>query len=64
MIWSLVVSEKPQEVKKDTFAEKLATQVIKNLQVKVSSIHLRYEDDVSPDPSAGAVEHHVVCALC
>lgn len=29
--------------------EKLATQVIKNLQVKISSIHLRYEDDVSSD---------------
>uniref|UniRef100_A0AAY5L059 Vacuolar protein sorting 13 homolog C n=1 Tax=Esox lucius TaxID=8010 RepID=A0AAY5L059_ESOLU len=42
--------EKPQqEEKKDTFAEKLATQVIKNLQVKVTSIHLRYEDDIS-DP--------------
>lgn len=27
--------------------EKVATQVIKNLQVKISSIHLRYEDDVS-----------------
>ncbi|CAK6982133.1 vacuolar protein sorting-associated protein 13C isoform X1 [Scomber scombrus] len=40
--------EKPDE-KKDSFAEKLATQVIKNLQVKISSIHLRYEDDVS-DP--------------
>uniref|UniRef100_A0A3P9AA40 Vacuolar protein sorting 13 homolog C n=1 Tax=Esox lucius TaxID=8010 RepID=A0A3P9AA40_ESOLU len=38
-----------QEEKKDTFAEKLATQVIKNLQVKVTSIHLRYEDDIS-DP--------------
>uniref|UniRef100_A0A673C0P7 Vacuolar protein sorting 13 homolog C n=1 Tax=Sphaeramia orbicularis TaxID=375764 RepID=A0A673C0P7_9TELE len=35
--------------KKDTFMEKLATQVIKNLQVKISSIHLRYEDDLS-DP--------------
>ncbi|KAM8876931.1 intermembrane lipid transfer protein VPS13C isoform 3-T3 [Synchiropus picturatus] len=35
--------------KKDTFVEKLATQVIKNLQVKISRIHLRYEDDVS-DP--------------
>uniref|UniRef100_A0A3B1JJN7 Vacuolar protein sorting 13 homolog C n=1 Tax=Astyanax mexicanus TaxID=7994 RepID=A0A3B1JJN7_ASTMX len=43
-------SEKAQEEKKDTFAEKLATQVIKNLQVKVTSIHIRYEDDVS-DPS-------------
>ncbi|XP_074513317.1 intermembrane lipid transfer protein VPS13C isoform X9 [Sebastes fasciatus] len=41
--------EKPQEEKKDSFAEKLATQVIKNLQVKISSIHLRYEDDLS-DP--------------
>uniref|UniRef100_A0A8C3A3N4 Vacuolar protein sorting 13 homolog C n=1 Tax=Cyclopterus lumpus TaxID=8103 RepID=A0A8C3A3N4_CYCLU len=42
--------EKPQEDKKDSFVEKLATQVIKNLQVKISSIHLRYEDDVSSDP--------------
>ncbi|XP_021333517.2 intermembrane lipid transfer protein VPS13C isoform X4 [Danio rerio] len=42
-------AEKPQEEKKDTFAEKLATQVIKNLQVKITSIHIRYEDDVS-DP--------------
>ncbi|KAM9366322.1 intermembrane lipid transfer protein VPS13C [Symphorus nematophorus] len=42
-------SDKPAEEKKDTFVEKLATQVIKNLQVKISSIHLRYEDDLS-DP--------------
>uniref|UniRef100_A0A3B3ZUH9 Uncharacterized protein n=1 Tax=Periophthalmus magnuspinnatus TaxID=409849 RepID=A0A3B3ZUH9_9GOBI len=41
--------EKAADEKKDTFVEKLATQVIKNLQVKISSIHLRYEDDVS-DP--------------
>ncbi|XP_059386006.1 intermembrane lipid transfer protein VPS13C isoform X3 [Carassius carassius] len=41
--------ERHQEEKKDTFAEKLATQVIKNLQVKITSIHIRYEDDVS-DP--------------
>ncbi|XP_049911811.1 intermembrane lipid transfer protein VPS13C-like, partial [Epinephelus moara] len=39
-------TEKPPEEKKDTFVEKLATQVIKNLQVKISSIHLRYEDDL------------------
>lgn len=44
-----VFAEKRQEEKKDTFMEKLATQVIKNLQVKISSIHLRYEDDVSSD---------------
>ncbi|XP_065123827.1 intermembrane lipid transfer protein VPS13C isoform X1 [Paramisgurnus dabryanus] len=42
-------AEKPHEEKKDTFTEKLATQVIKNLQVKITSIHIRYEDDVS-DP--------------
>ncbi|XP_018619206.2 vacuolar protein sorting-associated protein 13C isoform X1 [Scleropages formosus] len=41
--------EKSQDEKKDTFAEKLATQVIKNLQVKITSIHIRYEDDLS-DP--------------
>ncbi|XP_029943561.1 vacuolar protein sorting-associated protein 13C [Salarias fasciatus] len=39
----------PSEEKKDSFVEKLATQVIKNLQVKISSVHLRYEDDLS-DP--------------
>ncbi|XP_067298444.1 intermembrane lipid transfer protein VPS13C isoform X3 [Pseudorasbora parva] len=42
-------AEKTHEEKKDTFTEKLATQVIKNLQVKITSIHIRYEDDVS-DP--------------
>ncbi|KAL4641944.1 vacuolar protein sorting-associated protein 13C isoform X1 [Arapaima gigas] len=41
--------EKSPDEKKDTFAEKLATQVIKNLQIKISSIHIRYEDDLS-DP--------------
>ncbi|KAM3866154.1 intermembrane lipid transfer protein VPS13C-like [Diretmus argenteus] len=41
--------EKPQEEKEDSFVEKLATQVIKNLQVKITSIHIRYEDDLS-DP--------------
>uniref|UniRef100_A0A4W4GIM2 Vacuolar protein sorting 13 homolog C n=1 Tax=Electrophorus electricus TaxID=8005 RepID=A0A4W4GIM2_ELEEL len=44
-----LAAQKPQEDKKDTFAEKLATQVIKNLQVKITSIHVRYEDDIS-DP--------------
>uniref|UniRef100_A0A8C3XSC1 Vacuolar protein sorting 13 homolog A n=1 Tax=Chelydra serpentina TaxID=8475 RepID=A0A8C3XSC1_CHESE len=34
-------------IKQDTFVEKLVTQVIKNLQVKISNIHVRYEDDVS-----------------
>uniref|UniRef100_A0A6I8PIJ3 Vacuolar protein sorting 13 homolog A n=1 Tax=Ornithorhynchus anatinus TaxID=9258 RepID=A0A6I8PIJ3_ORNAN len=38
--------ENPQE-KQDTFLEKLVTQIIKNLHVKISSIHIRYEDDVT-----------------
>ncbi|KAM4036143.1 intermembrane lipid transfer protein VPS13C isoform 3-T3 [Anomaloglossus baeobatrachus] len=39
--------DKPKEEKKDTFLEKLAAQVIKNLQVKITNIHIRYEDDIS-----------------
>uniref|UniRef100_A0A8C4LD47 Vacuolar protein sorting 13 homolog C n=1 Tax=Equus asinus asinus TaxID=83772 RepID=A0A8C4LD47_EQUAS len=39
--------DKPKEAKKDTFLEKLATQVIKNIQVKITDIHIKYEDDVS-----------------
>ncbi|BFZ25790.1 hypothetical protein BsWGS_28827 [Bradybaena similaris] len=42
--------DKPKDPKKDSFVEKLATQVIKNLQVKVSNIHVRYEDKyTNPD---------------
>ena len=35
----------------DSFAEKLATNVIKNLQVTITNIHVRYEDNVS-DPDS------------
>uniref|UniRef100_A0AAR2KW21 Vacuolar protein sorting 13 homolog A n=1 Tax=Pygocentrus nattereri TaxID=42514 RepID=A0AAR2KW21_PYGNA len=37
----------PKTEKQDTFVEKLVTQVIKNLQVKISNIHVRYEDVVT-----------------
>lgn len=43
----LCLTENPALEKQDTFVEKLVTQVIKNLQVKISNIHVRYEDDVS-----------------
>ncbi|XP_046391664.1 vacuolar protein sorting-associated protein 13 [Ischnura elegans] len=33
--------------KDDTFVEKLATQIIRNLQIKIQDIHLRYEDRVT-----------------
>lgn len=39
--------DKHRVEKQDTFTEKLITQIIKNLQVKISNIHIRYEDDVS-----------------
>ncbi|NXC36667.1 VP13A protein, partial [Campylorhamphus procurvoides] len=39
--------DKVKEEKQDTFVEKLITQVIKNLQLKISNIHIRYEDDIT-----------------
>jgi len=39
--------EKLRVEKQDTFTEKLITQIIKNLQVKISNIHIRYEDDIT-----------------
>uniref|UniRef100_A0A671VK31 Vacuolar protein sorting 13 homolog A n=1 Tax=Sparus aurata TaxID=8175 RepID=A0A671VK31_SPAAU len=42
--------ENPNLEKQDTFVEKLVTQVIKNVQVKISNIHVRYEDDVTRPP--------------
>lgn len=38
-------SDKPKEDK--TFAEKLTTQIVNNVQIKISDIHIRYEDNVS-----------------
>uniref|UniRef100_A0A8C5VNQ9 Vacuolar protein sorting 13 homolog A n=1 Tax=Microcebus murinus TaxID=30608 RepID=A0A8C5VNQ9_MICMU len=43
----VVDQERNRQEKQDTFAEKLVTQIIKNLQVKISSIHIRYEDDIT-----------------
>lgn len=43
----VVDQENPPEEKQDTFSEKLITQIIKNLQVKISNIHFRYEDDIT-----------------
>lgn len=47
LVFFLFFIDKPKEAKKDTFLEKLATQVIKNVQVKITDIHIKYEDDVS-----------------
>lgn len=39
------IPDKPKEDK--TFAEKLSAQIINNVQIKISDIHIRYEDNVS-----------------
>ncbi|CAH1251543.1 VPS13A [Branchiostoma lanceolatum] len=38
---------KNKDDKQDTFAEKLATQIVRNLQIKIRDIHIRYEDTVT-----------------
>lgn len=38
------VSVVPKDAAQDTFTEKLVTNVIKNLEVKITNIHVRYED--------------------
>ncbi|XP_067143145.1 intermembrane lipid transfer protein Vps13 isoform X2 [Centruroides vittatus] len=42
--------DEKKDEKADTFTEKLVTQIIKNLQVKIKDIHIRYEDPYT-DPS-------------
>lgn len=38
---------KEEDGKGDSLAEKIAAQVIKNVQLKIQGIHIRYEDDVT-----------------
>nr|CAB3267621.1 vacuolar protein sorting-associated protein 13A-like [Phallusia mammillata] len=51
---------KSKEEKKDGFVEKLATQIIKNLQIHVRNIHVRYEDKntIKDHPFAMGVTLH------
>ena len=43
-IFFIFLEKKPDS---DSFGEKLATNVIKNIQITVKNIHIRYEDSVS-----------------
>uniref|UniRef100_A0A8C9TCT1 Vacuolar protein sorting 13 homolog A n=1 Tax=Scleropages formosus TaxID=113540 RepID=A0A8C9TCT1_SCLFO len=54
----------PRPQKQDTFVEKLVTQVIKNLQVKISNIHVRYEDAVSTQPLFTSVLNPLIRRFC
>ncbi|KHJ44017.1 hypothetical protein D918_05710 [Trichuris suis] len=58
--------EKPAQeptAKQDTFVEKMTAQVIKNLQVIIRNIHIRYEDQFSnrDRPFALGVTLHELC---
>lgn len=39
------ISDKPKPP--DTFIEKFATQIVRNVQITIKDIHIRYEDRVS-----------------
>jgi vacuolar protein sorting-associated protein 13A/C len=41
---------KPDKKKDDTFAERIQIQIVRNLELQIKNIHIRYEDDFSkPD---------------
>ncbi|XP_077200846.1 intermembrane lipid transfer protein VPS13A isoform X1 [Paroedura picta] len=42
-----IADQNKAQEKQDSFVEKLVTQVIKNLQLKISNIQIRYEDDIT-----------------
>jgi len=51
---------------KDSFAEKLFTNVVKNLELTISNIHVRYEDNVTNPGrpfSAGVTLHELSCRV-
>ena len=56
-----------KDAKQDSFAEKLVTNVIKNLEVKITNIHVRYEDNyTNPQKpfSIGVTLKELSCQVC
>ncbi|XP_076324166.1 LOW QUALITY PROTEIN: intermembrane lipid transfer protein VPS13A-like [Tachypleus tridentatus] len=54
---------KHRNKKQDSFKEKILTQIIRNLQVKVTNVHIRYEDDfinVNSPFAAGITLHNLL----
>ncbi|XP_022258714.1 vacuolar protein sorting-associated protein 13C-like [Limulus polyphemus] len=51
---------KHRNKKQDSFKEKILTQIIRNLQVKVKNVHIRYEDEFinSNSPFAAGITLH------
>jgi len=59
-------SDVAKDAEKDTFAEKLFTNVIKNLELTISNIHIRYEDKVTNPASpfsVGVTLHELSCRV-
>ncbi|CDW52391.1 Vacuolar protein sorting associated protein 13A [Trichuris trichiura] len=58
-----IEAAKEKPAKQDTFVEKMTAQVIKNLQVIIRNIHIRYEDQFSnrDRPFALGVTLHELC---
>jgi len=58
--------EVAKDAEKDTFAEKLFTNVVKNLELTVTNIHVRYEDRVTNPTcpfSVGVTLHELSCRV-
>lgn len=47
-----VKDDKKQKQKKDSFAEKLASKIVDNLQISVKRLHVRFEDEFEGKPIA------------
>jgi vacuolar protein sorting-associated protein 13A/C len=53
--------EKKQD---DSFAIRLATKIVDNLQIDVTNIHIRYEDDVTDPQVTFSLAHFVFLIIC
>jgi len=60
-------SDVTKVAEKDSFAEKLFTNVVKNLELTITNIHVRYEDRVTNTAcpfSVGVTLHELSCRVC
>jgi len=59
-------SDIAKDAEKDSFAERLFINVIKNLELTISNIHIRYEDKVTNPASpfsVGVTLHELSCRV-
>jgi len=66
LCYLLYFSAVAKDVEKDSFAEKLFTNVVKNLELTITNIHVRYEDSVTNPScpfSVGVTLHELSCRV-